>query len=71
MKTCRLDEFIQELTPWLSRDYIRKAYLTKKGDLVLEFLDGVKNGYHIEGCTEAHVQKILKDLKKKGVDVGE
>jgi hypothetical protein len=40
MKTCRLDEFIQELTPWLSRDYIRKAYLTEKGDLVLEFLIG-------------------------------
>ena len=69
MKTCSLDDFMQELAPWLSRDYIRKAYLDENGHVVLLFLDGIKNAYHIDDCTETEVKAMLEDLKQKGVPV--
>lgn len=69
METCSLDSFIQELTPWLSREYIRAVYLDEKGDVVVEFLDGVRNGYHIDDCTQGEVKAVLKDLKEKGLPV--
>jgi hypothetical protein len=71
MKTCRLDDFIQEITPWLSSDYIQKAYLDDKGHFVLMFVDGVRNAYHIQDCTEAQIKAVLKDLKQKGIAVEE
>jgi hypothetical protein len=69
MKTCNLDEFMQELSPWLSGDYIREAYLDDKGLVVLKFLDGVRNAYHIDDCTKSQVKAVLQDLKEKGVPV--
>jgi hypothetical protein len=69
MRTCSLDDFVQELTPWLSRDYIREVYLDEKGDVVVMFLDGVRNGYQIDDCTQAEVQAALSDLKEKGLAV--
>ncbi|UCD88207.1 MAG: hypothetical protein JSV01_10855 [Desulfobacterales bacterium] len=71
MRTCSLDDFIQELTPWLSRDYIREVYLDEKGDVVVMFLDGVRNGYHIDNCTQAEVKAALSDLKDRGLAVRE
>ena len=71
MKTCRLDDFVQDLSPWLSGDYIREVYLDEKGHVVVMFLDGVRNGYHIEDCTQAEVKAALSDLKAKGLAVRE
>ena len=69
METCSLNNFIQELTPWLTGDYIREIYLDQKGDVVVVFLDGVRNGYHIDDCTQVEVKAALKDLKEKGLKV--
>jgi hypothetical protein len=40
------------ITPWLSNEYLNKVYKDGKGYLLLEFRDGVKDVYQIEGCTE-------------------
>jgi hypothetical protein len=69
METCTLGSFIQELTPWLSGDYIREVYLNQDGNVVVEFLDGVRNGYHIDDCTQGEVKAALKDLAEKGLNV--
>jgi hypothetical protein len=71
MKTCTLDEFVNELTPWLSRDYVREVYLDERGDVVVMFLDGIRNGYHIDDCTQAEVKAALSDLKDRGLAVRE
>jgi hypothetical protein len=67
MKTCSLNDFMAELTPWLDKDYIRKAHVDDEGHFVLEFIDGMKNIYHIDDCNKNQVQKVLKDLASKGV----
>ena len=69
MKTCNLSEFMQALAPWLDDDYIRKAYLDENGHFILLFMDGVKNVYHIEDCEKSQLNKILEDLKEKGISV--
>lgn len=69
MKSCSLNDFMQELAPWLSDDYIREVYLDDNGHVVLLFLDGVRNAYHIEDCSEMQVKAMLEDLKEKGVPV--
>lgn len=71
MKTCSLDEFVQELTPWLSKDYVREVYLDEKGDVVVMFLDGIRNGYHIDNCTQGQVEATLSDLQERGLPVRE
>jgi len=62
---------MQELTPWLSGDYIRKASLDDKGHFVVHFTDGTKNVYQIDDCTEPQIKAVLRDLKKKGITVAE
>jgi hypothetical protein len=62
---------MKALTPWLSSDYLRKAWLDDKGQVILLFTDGVKNVYRIDDCNEAQIQAVLKDLKKRGVTVEE
>jgi predicted glycosyltransferase len=69
MKTCNLSDFMKALTPWLDDDYIRKACLDDNGHFVLLFTDGVKNVYHIEDCEKSQLNKILEDLKEKGISV--
>lgn len=71
MRTCTLNDFMREIKPWLSGDYIRVAYMDDQGNFVLKFLDGVKNVYRIENCSREQVQKVLGDLKKKGIPVKE
>lgn len=71
MKSCSLNDFMQELAPWLSGDYIREVHLDDNGHVVLLFLDGVRNAYHIDDCTELQVKLMLEDLRKKGVPVKE
>ena len=71
MKTCSLNDFMQELKPWLDKDHIRKAELDEKGHLVVHFLDGMKNVYLIDDCNASQIQGVLKELKSKGIEVQE
>ena len=69
METCNLSDFMKTLTPWLSKDYIRKVYLDDNGYVVLLFTDGVRNKYRIDDCNAAQIKTVLEDLKKQGVRV--
>lgn len=69
MKTCSLNEFMAELTPWLDKDHIRSATLDEKGRLILVFLDGMKNVYEIDDCNKSQIKGVLDDLKQKGIRV--
>ena len=71
MKTCSLNDFMAELKPWLDRDHVRRAELDDKGHFVVHFMDGMKNVYHIDDCNEAQVKAVLKDMKARGIAVGE
>ena len=66
-----MNDFMEEIKPWLDTDHVREAHLDDKGHFVLSFLDGMKNVYHIDDCNEAQVKNILKDLKSKGIPVKE
>lgn len=69
MKTCSLNGFMEELTPWLSKDYIREIFLNDSGAVVVEFLDATRHVYRIDDCNAAQIQAVLKDLKKQGIRV--
>ena len=69
MKTCSLNDFMDELTPWLDSEHIRRAAIDDKGRLVLFFMDGMKNVYQIDDCSVAQVKKVLDDLGKKGISL--
>lgn len=69
MKNCKMNDFMQELAPWLDSDYIREARKDAEGHVVLLFQDGVENVYHIEDCTGEQVDGILKDLQARGITV--
>ena len=69
METCLLTDFLESIKPWLSEGYIRKAYLDGNNHMVLLFNDNVKNVYRIDDCTKEQMIDIMKDLKRKGVDV--
>ena len=69
MKKCTLNDFMEEIKPWLDTDHIREAHLDEKGRFILHFLDGMKNVYHIDDCNEAQIKGVLKDLKNKGITV--
>ncbi len=71
MKTCSLNDFMQELTPWLDKDHIRMATVDDNGSFIIQFMDGMKNVYRIDDCNEAQVRNVLKDLKQKGIPVEE
>jgi hypothetical protein len=71
MKTCSLNDFMQEIGPWLDKDYIKEAHLDDKGHFILVFVDGMKNVYYIDDCNEAQIKGVLKDLKAKGIAVTE
>lgn len=70
MKTCSLNDFMEEIKPWLDGDYIREAFIDDKDRFILLFRDGMKNVYHIDDCNREQVEKVLKDLEKKGIKVG-
>lgn len=71
MRTSSFTDFMKELKPWLSSNYIRKVSLNNKGHFVILFVDGVTNVYNIENCTESQKKMIFKDLKEKGLFVQE
>ena len=69
MKTCSLNGFMEELTPWLTKDYIREILFNDDGDVVVEFLDATRHVYRIDDCTAMQVREVLEDLKAKGIPV--
>ena len=69
MKSCSMNDFMQELAPWLDKDYIREARLDDDGNIVLLFQDGVRDVFQIDDCTKAQIDGIFKDLKDKGITV--
>ncbi len=71
MKQCSLQDFMEELKPWLDTNHIRSAELSGGNRLVIYFLDGMKNVYHIDDCNEKQIRGVVSDLKKKGIAVTE
>lgn len=69
MKSCSLNDFINEITPWLDKDYIQAAGCDDSGHFVLQFLDGTKNVYIIDDCNQEQVTAVLDDLKGKGITI--
>jgi len=71
MKTCSLNDFMQELNPWLDKDHIMEAFVDEKGHFALIFQDGMKNVYDIDDCNEEQIKAIIRDLGAKGITVSE
>lgn len=69
MKQCSLQDFMEELKPWLDKDHIHSAVLDSNGHLVIHFVDGMKNVYAIDDCNKVQIQQVLKDLKGQGISV--
>lgn len=69
MKSCSLNDFMAEITPWLDRDHIRAAELDEQGRMVLHFVDGMKNVYVVDDCNAAQISQVLDDLRKKGIKI--
>jgi len=69
MKACSLNEFMEELNPWLDKDHIRSAEVDDKGHMIIHFMDGMKTVYTINDCNKQQVDVVLQDLKKKGIAV--
>lgn len=71
MKQCSLNDFMEELKPWLDANHIRSAELSGDGRFTLYFLDGMKNVYQIDDCNEKQIQAVVRDLKKYGIAIKE
>ena len=71
MKQCSLQDFMEELKPWLDTNHIRSAEVSGGDRLTLYFLDGMKNVYQIDDCNEKQIRAVVSDLKKKGIAVKE
>ena len=69
-KSCSLNDFMEELTPWLDRDHIKNAFIDEKGRLVLFFLDGMRHVYTISDCNSSQIEDVLGGLRQKGISVG-
>ena len=69
MKACSLNDFMNELSPWLDKDYIRSASMLEDGRLVVKFIDGTKNVYTIDDCSQEQIVAVLADLEKKGIKI--
>ena len=71
MKQCSLNDFLEELKPWLDTNHIRSAEVSGNERFTLYFLDGMKNVYQIDDCNEKQIRAVVSDLKKRGIAVKE
>ncbi len=71
MKQCSLNDFMEELKPWLDTNHIRSAEWSGGSRLTLYFLDGMKNVYQVDDCNDKQIRAVISDLKKRGVAVTE
>ena len=62
---------MEELAPWLSKDYIREVHLNEKGAVVVEFLDATRHVYRIDDCNAAQIKAVLADLRKQGIRIAD
>jgi hypothetical protein len=69
METCKLNDLLKVLEPWLDRDYIRKVVLTEHDHLVFFLTDGGQKDYLVDDCSKAQLIGILSDIQKKGITV--
>ncbi len=69
MKECSLNNFLDEVGPWLNDQFIHKAEADGKGNFLLHFLDGTKHAYAISDCNEREVTLVLDNLKSKGIAI--
>jgi hypothetical protein len=60
---------MEVLKPWLNDDYIRRAYFDTQGNFKLWFVDGGRNSYRIDDCSEEQINAAVEILKKHGVSV--
>jgi len=68
-KSCSLNDFMEELTPWLDREHVKNAHIDGEGRLVLFFLDGMRHVYDINDCNSSQVEKVLSNLRERGIGV--
>lgn len=69
MKQCSLQDFMEELKPWLDKNYIRSVELGDGDRLTIYFSDGMKNDYRIDDCNEKQRLAVISDLRKKGIAI--
>lgn len=69
MGTCKFNDFLNVLKPWLDRDYIRKVHLIDQDKLVLFFSDGGQKEYFINDCTKVQLKGILEEIRQLGIPV--
>lgn len=69
MKTCNLNDFMEELKPWLDKEHIRRAGIDDNGHMIIHFMDGMKNVYAIDDCNKEQVVKVLSELEKEGIPI--
>ena len=67
MNTCTMNQFLESLEPWLSDNYIRKGRIDENGDLVLDFIDGVRNVYRITDCNRSQLDRIIEKIRSNGI----
>jgi hypothetical protein len=69
MGTCKFNDFLKVLKPWLDRDYIRKVHLIDQDKLVLFFSDGGQKEFFIDDCTKAQLKGVLEEIRQIGIPV--
>jgi hypothetical protein len=69
MNTCKFNDFIQMLKPWLNDDYIREVGLGNEGNVTLWFVDGGYQTYQIDDCSSVQLENTIEQMKKHGIQV--
>ena len=69
MNTCKFNDFIQMLKPWLNDDYVREVGLGIEGKVTLWFTDGGYQTYQIDDCSSMQLENAIAQIKKHGIQV--
>lgn len=69
MPTCKLNDFVEILKPWIDNDYIRRVFWTDQDHLVFFFTDGGQIEYVIDDCSADQLRTILDEIRQRGIGV--
>jgi len=69
MNTCRFNDFIQTLKPWLNDSYIHQASLSAESVFTLTFVDGGCKTFQIDDCSSEQLEHTIVHMEKNGVQV--
>ena len=69
MKECLLEDFMENVSRWLTSDQVEKIFVNRNGQLVIHFADGVSTVYRISDCSEERLEAVLRSLTDKGLRV--